>query len=219
LSSTGGHPAALIKEDTMPKLTDTQLVILSAAAKRDDGLILPLPRKLKLEPDAATGIFKGLIKKKLVAEQPATGAEASWRDSNDGQYMTLVITQAGLRVIGAEAADEGRAGPGDAKRRPRDRREQSPKTPSRKPRLGGSARTVAALHTTATRPDTKLAKVIGLLRRSKGASIDEMMKITGWQAHSVRGAISDALKRKLGLAVVSEKTKAGERRYRIDGSH
>jgi hypothetical protein len=60
--------------------------------------------------------------------------------------------------------------------------------------------------------------VIGLLRRSKGASIQEIMKVTGWQAHSVRGVISGALKKKLGLAVVSEKTEAGERRYRIHGS-
>ena len=42
----------------MPKVTDIELVILSAAAKRDDGLILPLPKKLKLQPDVASGIFK-----------------------------------------------------------------------------------------------------------------------------------------------------------------
>ena len=202
----------------MPKLTDTQLVILSAAAKRDDGLILPLPKKLKLEPDTATGIFKNLIKKKLVAEQPATGAQASWRDSGDHQPMTLVITKTGLRAIGAEPTDRGRVGAGTVKKPPRDRREKAPKTPSSKRRTGRAAQTVAAAPAATTRPDTKLAKVIGLLRRSKGASIKEMMTVTGWQAHSVRGVISGALKKKLGLAVFSEKTEAGERRYRIDGS-
>ena len=45
------------------------------------------------------------------------------------------------------------------------------------------------------------------------------MNVTGWQAHSVRGVLSGTLKKKLGLAVVSEMTEAGERRYRIDGSH
>ena len=83
----------------MPKLTDTQLVILAGAAKRDDGSILPLPKKLKLEPDAASGIFKALIKKKLVAEQPASGAETSWRDNGDGQHLMLVITQAGREYL------------------------------------------------------------------------------------------------------------------------
>lgn len=203
----------------MSKLTDTQLVILSAAAKRDDGLILPLPKKLKLDPDTATGIFKALIKKKLVAEQPTTGTEAGWRDSEDQQHMTLVITKTGLRAIGAEPTDEARAGAGATKKRPRDRREKAPKTPSSKRRTDRAAQTVAAAPSATARPDTKLAKVIGLLRRSKGASITEMMTVTGWQAHSVRGAISGALKKKLGLAVISEKTEAGERRYRIDGAH
>src|SRR6476660_8002311 len=101
----------------MLKLTDIQLVILSAAAKRDDGLILPLPKKLRLEPDAASGIFKALIKKKLVAEQPATGAETSWRDNGDGQPLMLLITQAGLRAIGADPTEAGGAGAGAAKKR------------------------------------------------------------------------------------------------------
>jgi Protein of unknown function (DUF3489) len=206
-------------EDTMPKLTDTQLVILSAAAKRDDGLILPLPKKLKLEPDTATGIFKDLIKKKLVAEQPTTGARAGRRDSEDHQPMMLVITKTGLRAIGAEPTDEKGAEAGAAKKRPRGRREKTPNTSSSKPRPGQPAQKGAASLSAGARPDTKLAKVIGLLRRSKGASIQEMMTVTGWQAHSVRGVISGALKKKLGLAVFNEKTEAGERRYRIDGSH
>lgn len=203
----------------MPKLTDIELVILSAAAKRDDGLILPLPKKLKLQPDVASGIFKALIKKKLVAEQPATGAETSWRDNGDGQPLMLVITPAGLRAIGAEPTEDGGAGAGAAKKRPGGRREKAPRTSWRKPRLDGSAQTVATSPSARTRPDTKLATLIGLLRRSKGASIEELMNVTGWQAHSVRGVLSGTLKKKLGLAVVSEMTEAGERRYRIDGSH
>jgi hypothetical protein len=198
----------------MPKLTDIQLVILAAAAKRDDGLILPLPKKLKLEPDAASGIFKALIKKKLVAEQPATRAETSWRHNGDGHPLMLVITQAGLRAIGAAPTEDEGDGAEAARKRPGGRREKA-----RKPRLRGSARTVATSPSARTRPDTKLATLIGLLRRSNGASIEELMKVTGWQAHSVRGVLSGTLKKKLGLAVVSEMTEAGERRYRIDGSH
>jgi len=59
-----------------------------------------------------------------------------------------------------------------------------------------------------------LGKVVTLLKRPKGATIADMMKTTGWQAHSVRGAISGAIKKKLKLAVVSEKTGA-VRTYRI----
>lgn len=64
------------------------------------------------------------------------------------------------------------------------------------------------------RTDSKLAAVVALLREPKGKSIDDLMKATGWQAHSVRGAISGAIKKKLGLTVTSEKAD-GIRVYRI----
>lgn len=66
------------------------------------------------------------------------------------------------------------------------------------------------------RETSKLATVIALLRRPKGASIDDLCKATGWQAHSVRGALSGAIKKKLGLAVESKKTD-GARVYRVTG--
>lgn len=60
----------------------------------------------------------------------------------------------------------------------------------------------------------KLETMVGLLRRPEGARIDELQTATGWQAHSVRGAMSGALKKKQGLIIGSEKTEAG-RVYRI----
>lgn len=63
-------------------------------------------------------------------------------------------------------------------------------------------------------PGGKLTVLIDLLRRPEGARLDEMMTATGWQAHSVRGAMSGALKKKQSLNIASEKT-AGERVYRI----
>ena len=63
-------------------------------------------------------------------------------------------------------------------------------------------------------PGGKLGVLVGLLRRAQGAEIAEMMQVTGWQAHSVRGALSGALKKKLGLIITSAKTDAG-RVYRI----
>jgi hypothetical protein len=52
------------------------------------------------------------------------------------------------------------------------------------------------------------------LRRVEGARIDEMMTATGWQSHSARGALTGAIKKKLGLTIVSQKTEVG-RVYRI----
>ncbi len=62
--------------------------------------------------------------------------------------------------------------------------------------------------------DSKQARVIALLRRSKGATIDEMAVATGWQHHSVRGVISGAFKKRLGLMITSSKEERG-RVYRI----
>lgn len=64
------------------------------------------------------------------------------------------------------------------------------------------------------RADSKQAKLIALLRRSEGATLAQLVKALGWQAHTVRGAMSGALKRKLGLSIVSEKSD-GARVYRI----
>ena len=63
----------------------------------------------------------------------------------------------------------------------------------------------------------KLAYMIAMLRRPKGATIEQIMTATGWQAHSVRGAISGALKKKRGLTVTSAAESGGTRVYRIAG--
>jgi len=60
----------------------------------------------------------------------------------------------------------------------------------------------------------RIATLVRLLEQPNGATIEAMMAATGWQAHSVRGAISGSIKKKLGHAVASEKTDAG-RTYRI----
>jgi hypothetical protein len=63
---------------------------------------------------------------------------------------------------------------------------------------------------------SKKSIVLGLIRRSAGASIPEIMAATEWQAHSVRGFISGALGKKMGLAVESFKRENGERAYRLE---
>ncbi len=67
------------------------------------------------------------------------------------------------------------------------------------------------------RTGTKQATLIDLLRRPGGATIADLVKATGWQPHSVRGAISGALKKKLGLTVTSEPIEKRGRVYRIVG--
>jgi Protein of unknown function (DUF3489) len=63
---------------------------------------------------------------------------------------------------------------------------------------------------------TKTAKILALLKRPAGASLQQLRKATGWQAHSVRGFLSGILKKKMGLRVTSTNLQEdGERTYRI----
>jgi hypothetical protein len=66
----------------------------------------------------------------------------------------------------------------------------------------------------ARQPGTKTSKILVLLKRPGGASLQQLRKATGWQAHSVRGFLSGTLKKKMGLRVASTKLE-GQRTYRI----
>ena len=183
----------------MTKLTDTQLVVLSAAAGREDGSVLPLPKSLKGgAADKVVGslVAKGLVEK-IVDERLAVPD-------------TFRITREGLLAInadpdeGAQAADVGRsAEPAPSTRRKAKKAATAPDTP-KEPRK--------------RRKGTKQAALIDMLRRDEGATIAQIVEATGWQPHTVRGAISGALKKKLGLTVTSEKTEGGERVYRTTGA-
>ncbi len=70
--------------------------------------------------------------------------------------------------------------------------------------------------TVAAPRQTKQQIMIDLLSRPEGATIEEIANATEWQSHTVRGALSGAIKKKLGLAVTSEKVDARGRVYRIE---
>lgn len=63
---------------------------------------------------------------------------------------------------------------------------------------------------------TKAAKIAALLQRNTGATLAELVKVTGWQEHSIRGFMSGTLKKKLGVAVQSSQEVGKPRRYFID---
>jgi DNA-binding MarR family transcriptional regulator len=171
----------------MTRLTETQLVVLSEAANREDGSILPLPKSIK--GGAAAKVVDALIRRGLAerieSDRPAIPDRVR-------------ITRAGLEAIGVEP-EAGAEAVTDA----RDARPEAdtPKTNKKT--------------TTRRREGTKQALLIDLLRRPEGATIEQIAEATGWQRHTVRGAIAGALKKKLGLTVESEKVEGVGRVYRI----
>lgn len=170
----------------MTKLSDTQAIILSAASQRDSHIALPLPDSLR--GGAATKVVGALLTKGFLEEVEADmrNNEPVWRETGDGHGITLTATDAGLAAIGIEANSAETEPTADL----------TPKT-----------RTL--------REGTKQATLISMLRTPDGATIAEIMAATGWQSHTVRGAMSGALKKKLGLEVISEKVEDRGRVYKI----
>jgi len=89
------------------------------------------------------------------------------------------------------------------------------KPASRKPKAAKrSSHGTKPRPTPAKRANSKQAKLIAMLQRNEGATIEQMAKAFGWQPHTVRGVLSGVLKKKLGLKVVSTDAESG-RVYRI----
>jgi hypothetical protein len=174
----------------MPKLTDTQTVILGRAATRPDALAMPLPEGL--HGAAAMMAVTKMIERGWLEEVDADirKGEPLWRETGDGHGTTLIATGAGLVAIGIEPAVAATV----------------TKLRKAKPEAADAPKPVAI------RAGTKQAQIIALLQRPGGAAIAE----TGWLAHSVRGVISGALKKKLGLPVTSGKVDGRGTVYKLD---
>ncbi len=125
--------------------------------------------------------------------------------------MALAITDAGLQAIGVDVDRKTSKPSSSTKARPKQRSWRAERKPSGSKPKGRTS-------PPAIRPGTKQALLIDLLKRKKGATIEEIVATIGWQPHSVRGAISGTLKKKLGLAVTSERVGDGSRVYRIAGT-
>jgi len=175
----------------MPKLTDTQTVILSRAATRPDALAMPLPEGL--HGAAAMMSVTKMIEHGWLEEVDADirKGEPLWRETGDGHGTTLMATDAGLLAIGIDPVVVKTT----AAIRTHAAQPPAPKRPT--PRTG-----------------TKQAMLIEMLQRPEGATMEQIIGATGWQAHTARGTMSGALRKKLGLVVTSEKEAGKSRVYR-----
>jgi hypothetical protein len=205
------------------KLSDTQLAILTAACQREDRSVYPITARIGGAPLAK--VLQSLLGKQLIEEVETADPTATWRTRDDGVALTVRATVAACEQIAVAPAERKGAKPARAKAaqkggtkkahtgtRSATQAKRTPKTAKGR----SPARTPAVAPTRGkSREGTKQAEMIALLRRPEGATIDEIVAATGWQKHTVRGAISGALKKKLGLDVTSEKVEGRGRVYRI----
>ena len=170
-------------QSTSPKLTDTQLVILSAAAQRGDHALLPFPQSLTLKRAALNKVIETLRKRNLIEERRIVDSAPEWRRDNENRPHGLFITTSGLLALGIDEADKDRCSVAAAAM-PRKRKVAA--NPRRKPQKTSTG--VPKRRSTPTQ--TKQDLVIQMLRRQSGVSIDNIIAKTGWQPHSVRGFFS-----------------------------
>lgn len=143
------------------------------------------PITARLKGGAVGNICKSLLKHGLIEEVAATDLNTVWRHDEERGPITLRATPLALTTLGI-TEDPGSTAPADSASAPIQRRE-----------------------------GTKQDMLIAMLRAPEGATIDEIVAATGWQAHSARGAMSGVLKKKLGLTITSEKFEGRGRVYAL----
>lgn len=177
-----------------PRLTDLQLVLLSAAIQREDGSVLPVPDTLSQPRATLNRAINALIRAGLVAEvelRPGSrrGEYRLWRQEAD-QRFGVFITDMGRAAIGAtEEPVTASAAQPEASKADEDPEVVRP----------GSG----AAPSSSSPPPNKTALVLTLLRRKGGATLGDLTAATGWLPHTTRAALTGL--RKKGHTIVREK--------------
>ncbi len=184
------------------KLSDAQLVMQSAAARRED-LCLTAPDKMKGAVLAKAS--EKLAKLGLVLEVRAKAGMPVWRRDDAGRSYALKLTAAGLKAIAVDEGSEEAIAPNKGTQ-PQLQPNPDATKASGPDLIGERAKTLMP------RLGSKLARVIDLLRRSEGATIPNLIEATGWLPHTTRAALTGLRKRGYGIA--RERIEGGDSVYR-----
>lgn len=175
------------------RLNDLQLVLLSGAAARENGSLIPLPSSCTQNSSAVAKAVASLLRRGFVEELPVTDRSLAWREQ-DQELIGLFITNAGRAAIGDDDK-AGAQGIGESEGdRASDNSDPAP------------ADAAAPAPSGPPPPVSKIATVVALLEREEGATLDELVGATGWLPHTTRAALTGL--RKKGRSI--GKTRRGE---------
>jgi len=191
------------------KLSNTVLVMLSAAAqRRDRGIEL----SAKLKGAAAAKLIDKLQSDGLVETIRARGSLPAWRRDEENRPLALRITKSGMKAIRIEDSEEASVDPTASASRAAVKRTLAAADKAPAGRQKGAP--IASQPPRGKRAGCKQAQVLTMLRGPGGMTVAAIMEMTGWQPHSVRGFLAGAVRKRLGLTLVTEVVD-GIRAYRI----
>lgn len=186
------------------KLTDLQLVLLSATAGRADGMVLPSPDSVRARGEIFDRTLTELLALELADERPTDDPAQAWRRDED-IALGLAITAEGRAVLGlVESGDE------DAKLEDGGSSTAAPDSAEPNAKLPADALPL----TPRVKPGTKQARLVDLLSGPSGATIGEISDALGWQRHTTRAALT-GLRRK-GYEVNLAKEGDGRNAYHAE---
>ena len=170
----------------MPRLSDTQAILLSAAAARTNLNVLPVPDTIRLKGGALDRTVRALLDRGFITD--GIGSDTMAQPASGG--TRLVITPKGLAAIGVEVPEAGPTLSGDG------------------PGAGRSTDTVVR----PDRPGGKLGVLLDAVARPTGATLDELTKATAWLPHTTRAALARLRQRGFDVRLA---TTEGRKAYRL----
>jgi len=165
------------------KLTETEIAVVTAAANRRSRSVMPLPVGIDRAASKELKLIQRLLSAGLIEERPTKAAGTAWRQDEAGQHIGLRITDAG-KALASFPVPDAADGTGI---------EKLPTLPEDAPPA----------------PRSKLGTVSAAIQADQGASLDELIALTGWLPHTVRACISRL--RQAGTTIRMEATEQGRR--------
>ena len=145
----------------------TQDTILAAAVARRFGHVLPLPEDIDAASAKAAKLLKSMLANGLIEEHPTSSAKNAWRSNEQGKHSLLRITEAGRQATATPPTSEAATAEPEVP-------PPAARTQAEQPRV----------------PAGKLGQVLAAVRTGAGASLDDLVALTGWQRHTVRASLT-----------------------------
>src|SRR5271166_5349191 len=177
----------------MTRLTDTQLIVLSNAARREDKAAVAPPG---LNKAAAAKVGSSLAARKLMREIRSKPGMPVWREDERGRRVSLIITRAGRDAIGVPD-DGGEAEPPAVPKNADPKPQDAERWPASGP----------------PRPGSKQALIVEMLSKDEGATLDALTTAAGWLPHTTRAALTGLRRR--GFLVERSRHETKESLYHI----